>query len=349
MENLIDLVHKMPKIDLHRHLEGSMRLETLVDIARQNDRELAQLTIEELRPHVQMTHGQPFSASQFLGKFATIRQFYNSPETIRRIAKEVVLDAVEDNVRYMELRFTPHALSNVLECTYDEVISWVVETVHETAQVVGITVNLIISMNRHEGVEIGRKVLETALRYRSFGVVGIDLAGNEEQYSCQPFEPIFRLAKENGFFTTVHAGEWAGANSVRDALLSLRADRLGHGIRMIEDPALIEWVCQKRIDLEVCPTSNLHSGVVKELTDHPLLELYRAGVMTTINTDDTLISNITMSTELLDVMLSLPFSFADIKQHILHAAQSAFLHDAERHALVTHFEQALSAFQYERV
>lgn len=342
-ETLLDTVQNLPKVELHRHLEGAMRIQTLLDVARKNDRELANITLDELRPHVQMVPGQAFSAEEFLRKFKTLRQFYNSPETIRRIAREVVEDAAADNVRYMELRFTPRALTNVLQCSYSDVMDWVCGTVRKTAEKHGIDVRLIVSMNRHESIKTGEEVLDVAIDHREQGVVGIDLAGAEANYSCKPFAPIFRRARANGLRTTIHAGEWAGPNSVRDAVLELEADRIGHGIRAAEDSTTVKLLVERGTVLEVCPTSNLHSGVVGDLAHHPLIALYRAGVRTTINTDDPLISNITLTTEMLDVMFEMKFTLDDIKRHTFHAAAGAFLPDDERGALVKKFEDWFAA------
>jgi len=337
-ETLLDIIENLPKVELHRHLEGSMRIQTLLDIARKNDRELAEITLKELRPHVQMVPGQAFSADEFLRKFKTLRQFYNSPETIRRITREVVEDAAEDNIRYMELRFTPRALTNVLQCSYGDVMDWVCGTVRKTAEAHNIDVRLIVSMNRHESIKIGEEVLDVAIDHRDRGVVGIDLAGAEADYPCKPFAPIFQRARANGLSTTIHAGEWAGAGSVRDAIIELEADRIGHGIRATEDETCVQLLAERGTVLEVCPTSNLHSGVVPDLGQHPLIKLYQAGVRTTINTDDPLISNISLTTELLDVMFEMKFTLDDIKRNTLHAAAGAFLPDDERAALVKKFE-----------
>ena len=344
-ETLLDVMQKIPKVELHRHLEGAMRIDTLLDIARKNDKELADITLEQLRPYVQMVPGQPFSFQQFMSKFHVLRQFYNSPETIQRIAREVVIDAANDNIKYMELRFTPRALSNVLKCPFEDVMDWVCDSVNKTAETHDIDVRLIVSMNRHEGLDIAQEVLEVALAYRDRGVVGLDLAGLESGYSCKPFGPVFQRARSEGLFNTVHAGEWAGADSVSDAVDYLGATRIGHGIRSIEDHEVIAKLVNYGIVLEVCPTSNLHSGVVRELEQHPLVDLYRAGVKTTINTDDPLISNISLTTELLDVMLLMKLSFDDMKQQIMNAVESAFLPDDEREPIVKKFQQWVDAIQ----
>ncbi|MEO1441066.1 MAG: adenosine deaminase, partial [Chloroflexota bacterium] len=301
------------------------------------DRELADMSLEELRPHVQMVPGQALSSDVFLSKFRTLRQFYNSPETIQRITREVVIDAALDNIKYMELRFTPRALCNVIGCEYPHVMNWVCDTVAETAARYDIEVRLLVSMNRHEGEQIGNEVLDMALRYRDRGVVGIDLAGQEKGYSAKPFAPIFLRAKAEGLQTTAHAGEWMGAQSVLECVEQLQVNRIGHGIRAVEDNTIVAILADRGIILETCPTSNLHSGVVKDLEQHPLIDLHNAGVRTTINTDDPLISNVTLTTELLDVMFTMKLSLDDIKQQTLNAMEGAFLPDDERNAMVEKF------------
>jgi adenosine deaminase len=337
-ETLLDKIQKLPKVELHRHLEGSMRIDTLLEIAHKNDRELDELTLDELRPHVQMVPGQPMTSEVFLSKFKVLRQFYNSPENIQRIARESVIDAARDNIKYMELRFTPKALCNVLQCTYTTVMDWVCKTVAETAADHDIEVRLLVSMNRHEGPQIGEEVLDVAIAYRDYGVVGIDLAGQEQGYPCKPFAPVFKRARDAGLCSTAHAGEWEGAASVLETIEYLEIDRIGHGIRAVENDKVVQRLIDRNITLESCPTSNLHSGVVKDLQQHPLIQLYHAGVQTTINTDDPLISNVTLTTELLDTMFNMKFDLEDIKKQIMFAAQGAFLPPPERDQLVKQFE-----------
>lgn len=339
---LLDKINALPKVELHRHLEGAMRIHTLLEIAHKHDNEWADLSLDDLRPYVQMVPDQEFTADVFLSKFAVLRQFYNSSETIQRIAREVVEDAAADNIKYMELRFTPKALCSVLKCSYGQVMDWVCDTIATAATTHDIEVRLIVSMNRHEGAAVGREVLNVALAYKDKGVVAIDLAGQEEGFSSAPFAPIFQQAREAGLFTTAHAGEWSGAESVREVLEHLEVDRVGHGIRAVDDANVVQMLIDRETVLEVCPTSNLHSGVVPELEKHPLIELYRAGVKTTINTDDPLISNITLTEEMLDVMLIMRLTEQDIHQQILNAAGGAFLPAPERQALVARLQAAFS-------
>ncbi len=335
---LFETVRALPKIDLHRHLEGSLRLETLLAVALEYGIALPSFDVEGLRPFVQMVPGDARSWQTFLAKFQVLRQFYRSETIIKRVTREVIADANADNVKYMELRFTPQALNNLMRCNYEQVVEWVCDAAEAASRDLDITVALILSMNRHESVEIGEQVLEAAIHFADRGVVGLDLAGQEAGYSALPFRSLFERAKVEGFGVTIHAGEWVGAENVREAVEALGADRVGHGIRTVEDPALVDLLHARGTVLEVCPTSNVQSGAVEDFEVHPLIALYRSGIKTTINTDDPLVCNVTMSDEIMHILEQTPLTLDDVKQHILTAANAAFLPDDRRAALVAQYE-----------
>jgi adenosine deaminase len=339
-EELLATVRKMPKIELHRHLEGSVRLQTLVDIAQEHGMETD--NIESIRPFVQMMPDEVRDSKHFLAKFMTLRQFYRSEDIVRRITREVIEDAALDNIRYMELRFTPKALCNFNQFPMSHMVQLVCETANQTAQEHGIQVRYIVSMNRHESVELGEQALEAALKNTDKGVVGIDLAGDEANHSALPFRELFKKAKANGMFVTVHAGEWSGASSVWDAVGNLKADRVGHGIKVLEDPAMMNVLIEREIALEICPTSNYLSGIVASLEAHPIVELTRHSVTTTINTDDPSVCNITLSEEIVQMMQHADVSMGEIHQYMLRAARSTFLSRSEKEMLVRQFQNAYS-------
>jgi adenosine deaminase len=334
----------MPKIDLHRHLEGAVRLTTLVEIAQEYGIEMPEYDIETLRPFVQVMPGEVRNPQHFLGKFGMLRQFFRSPAVIQRVTWEAVADAALEGVKYLELRFTPAALANILKCPYSEVIGWVNEAASAAAAAHDIVVRLIVSMNRHESISIGEKVLAAAAEFIGTGVVALDLAGNEAQYPSHPFYDLFDQIKAAGFYITIHAGEWAGADGVWEAVERLHADRIGHGVRAIEDPAVIALLAARGIPLEICPSSNVASGVVADWPNHPLPQLFRQGVKTTLNTDDPLVCDITQGDELVRVAQHFGFSLTDIKQHTMNAANAAFLPPDERAALTARFSGWLNGF-----
>lgn len=341
---LLALIRTLPKIELHRHLEGSVRLQTLVDIALEYGIEMPEYDPEILRPFVQMMPGEKRTSQHFLSKFSMLRQFYRSNDVVARIAREAVEDAAADNIHYMELRFTPMALCNVTKSPLEDIVALVAETVCETAKACGIQVKLIASMNRHESVEIGEKVMRAAIANMHKGVVALDLAGDEANFSALPFRSLFQQAREAGLGITIHAGEWNGANSVWDAIGNMNAKRIGHGIRALEDIAMINVLVEREIVLEVCPSSNYLSGIVDSLDNHPLILLTDHDVLTTINTDDPSVCNVTLSEEIALTMTHIGLTLEDIKKYTLRAARAAFLPNAERDALVRQFQAALARF-----
>ena len=340
-DHMLMQIRAMPKIELHRHLEGSLRLETLLSIAAEYNIPIPSFSLEGLRPYVQMMPDEPRSSDRFLSKFLVLRQFYRSEAIIRRVTQESIADAAADNVRYMELRFTPKALNNLLNSTFEHIVACVCDAAEEAAQQHDIGVRLILSINRHESYEIGEQVIDVAAQFGDRGVVGIDLAGREADFSALPFLPLFERARSLGLGLTIHAGEWLGADNVREAVEILGADRIGHGIRAVEDAALVDLLAERGTVLEVCPTSNVHSGVVANLSVHPLAELFQRGVQTTINTDDPLISNITLGSEIEDLLVETALTLDDVKQQTLTAARAAFLPAGQKAALVSQFQQWL--------
>jgi adenosine deaminase len=280
----------------------------------------------------------------YLQKFHILRLFYRSPELISRFAYEVVSDAAADGVRYLELRVTPKALAQDCGFAFEEVTRWVCDAIMRASADHDIRVGLILSMNRHESLEIGEEIARAAAAFKDKGVVGLDLAGNEREYPIRPFGPIFVAAKQDGLGITVHAGEWTGAETVRYAIENLYADRVGHGVRVIEDSAVARMAHERGIVFEVCPTSNVQSSVVRDFEHHPLRDMLFFNLVTTLNTDNTCVSNVTLSEEMDNVIERLGMNLSHIKAMLINAARAVFLPDSERRALVDELSAALDEF-----
>lgn len=330
----------LPKAELHRHLEGSLRLETMLDIARQHGLTVP-ASILRLSGLVQVGDEEPFTFTNFLEKFKTLRLFYRSPEVIERVTREAVEDAAHDNVRYMELRFTPVALSRAERFPLHDVMDWVCGSAQKTAEQFGMTVKLIASVNRHESPELAEQVAWLAANYQDKGIVGLDIAGNEAEFPGKPFAPIFREAKESGLRITVHAGEWGGAENVREAIEVLGADRIGHGVRVLEDPNVVALAKERGTVFEVCVTSNYQSGVTPSPEEHPLPKMIEAGLITTINTDDPSISRITLSSEHQMVNSTLGVSIPQLKELTMNAVNASFMSGEQKERLVGLFKKGL--------
>jgi adenosine deaminase len=335
----MDFYQALPKVELHRHLEGSLRLRTMLEVARAHGLDF--LGTDRLRPLVQIRDEEPFTSQNFLSKFQTLRQFYRSPEVIARIAREAVADAAADNMRYMELRFTPLALSKAENFTLAEVMDWVVTGAKNAEAEFGVITRLIVGVNRHESVASAEEVLQLALERREEGILGFDLAGDEANFPISAFRQLFTEASREGLHITVHAGEWGGPEQVEEAILHLEAERIGHGVRVLENPRVVELARERATVFEVCITSNYQSGVVDSLDAHPLRRMISAGLNVTINTDDPSISQITLGDEYRVACEALGVSLSGLRERILAAAQASFLAKDERSRLVASLERDL--------
>lgn len=336
----LEYYQALPKVELHRHLEGSLRLRTLLEVARAHGMDL--FGTARLRPLVQIRENEPLTSENFLSKFQTLRKFYRSSEVIGRITREAIADAAADNVRYMELRFTPVALSRVEDFSLEEVIDWVIEGVREASQKYGIVTRLILSVNRHESPDLASQVIRHAIERQDSVIVGVDLAGDEAHFPALPFAEAFQEARDAGLHVTVHAGEWGDAGNVAAAITQLGAERIGHGVRVLEDPSVVALARQRQTVFEVCVTSNYQSGVVPALKEHPLPEMLSAGLNVTINTDDPSISQITLGGEYFTVCEKVGLPLATLRGRVLAAANAAFLPLDERKRLVANLEKEFS-------
>lgn len=331
----------LPKVELHRHLEGSLRLTTMLDIADRHGVTVP-VSMFNLSGLVQVQDQDPMTFTNFLEKFKTLRLFYKSPDVIHRVTQEAIEDAARDNIRYMELRFTPVALSRAEGFPLHDVMDWVASSASESARKNNIKVGLIASVNRHESPELAEQVAWLAAEHIKDGLVGLDLAGNEAEFKAEPFRDIFKEAKQSGLHVTIHAGEWGPAENVREAIEVMGAERIGHGVRVLEDEKVVALAKERGTTFEVCVTSNYQSGVVKSLPEHPLPRMIEAGLNVTVNTDDPSVSRITLSHEYQHIGENMNVSFEVLRDSVLKAAQASFLRDAEKKDLVESLRQELN-------
>jgi adenosine deaminase len=322
----------IPKIDLHRHLEGSVRLSTLIDVGRSHGIET--MGTDYLRSLVQVMEDEPYTFENFLSKFATLREFFRSPEAIARITYEAIEDAALDNIRYLELRFTPVALGRAKEFPLGEVMDWVIDSAKTGERENGVITRLIASVNRHESLELAEEVIRLAVDRKYAGIVGVDLAGSEANFPAAPFVGVFKEAQQAGMQVTIHAGEWGGAPNVREAIEAFGARRIGHGVRVMEDKSTVSVAREHGAVFEVCITSNFQSGVVNVLRKHPFPQMLSQGLSATLNTDDPSISQITLSYEYQLACEELGVPLSKLVGCNLASARAAFLPDDERQTLV---------------
>jgi adenosine deaminase len=322
----------LPKIDLHRHLEGSLRLSTLAEIAQEHAVDLPTWSLEELRPLVQVVDGDPYDFQGFLNKFRLLRRFYSSREAVLRVASEAIADAAADNVRYLELRFNPVALGHNQGFSFEDVTDWVIEATNDAQKKYSIQVRLIVQIGRHEP-QFAHKLAEIAVSRQQQGIVALDLAGDEITYSAAKFAQVFQWAKSQGLHITVHAAEAGPATNIFEAIRDLGAERIGHGIQARRNDKVIELLRSERITLEMCPTSNLQTGLIPRFSQHPLFAFHQLGIPVTINTDDPSISNTTLTDEFVVANRGIGVPFRELRQMTLNAAESAFLPDPDKKVL----------------
>jgi adenosine deaminase len=327
--SLIDL--SFPLVELHRHLDGNIRLETILAIGRQHHLPLPAWDVDGLRPFVQVTDPQP-GVMAFISKFHWPMAILVDGEACRRIAYENIQDAQRDGIDYIELRFSPGFMAESHRLDPFEVVEAVLDGTRCGARDFGVKVNLVGILSRTYGAEAAHRELEALLSQRE-GITALDLAGDEAHYPAGWFQEHFRRAREAGWHITVHAGESAGPESIWQALQLLGAERIGHALRAVEDPALMDYLADHRIGIESCLTSNVQTSCVPDYPHHPLRRFLEAGIPATINTDDPGISGIDLRYEYQVAAPQAGLTPQQIQKAQANALQVAFLEEAEKESL----------------
>jgi adenosine deaminase len=321
----------LPFIDLHRHLDGSVRLETIVELGRQHNIELPGKTVEEIRPHVQVTEPQP-GLMAFLAKMLWATKVLADGEACRRVARENVEDAKREGIDYLELRFSPWFMAEPNQLDPREVIEGIVAGIAEGVETTRLRVNLIGILSRTYGADIAMKELDALLAYREH-FVALDLAGDEANFPAPMFVDHFKKGRDAGWRVTVHAGEAGGAQSVWDAIKLLGTERIGHGTRALDDPNLTDYLAENRVPIEANLTSNVHTSTVPNLASHPLREMMSRGLVCSINTDDPGLSGIDLRHEYEVAAPAAGLTRDQIHQAQINALETAFLSEEEKRRL----------------
>jgi adenosine deaminase len=232
-------------------------------------------------------------------------------------------------------------LSRAERFPLQDVIDWVMTSTQDAARKYNMIVRLIASVNRHESPELAEQVAWISAQYIEDGIVALDLAGNEAEFPSQPFYGIFKEASQAGLHVTIHAGEWGPAQHIKEAIEELGAERIGHGVRVLEDENITALARERKTAFEVCITSNYQSGVVEKLEGHPIMRMFENGINVTINTDDPSISRITLSHEYYNACDALQMPQYTLRERIVAAAQAGFLSDNEKEKLVLQLKKDL--------
>ncbi len=321
-----------PLIDLHRHLDGSVRLATILDLGRKFNLPLPSLDIEGLRPHVQITKPTE-GVMAFIDKFEWMVGVLGDYDACQRIAYESVEDASLEGIDYVELRFSPFFMAKPNGLHPEGVVEAVVSGIQKGKKDFNIQVNLIGIISRTYGIDNGWQELKALLSQRD-SLVGLDLAGDEVNFPASWYKDHFKKGRDAGWFITVHAGESAGPESIWQAIQDLGATRIGHAVKAVEDQSLMEMMVSNCIGVETCLTSNLQTKTVHDLTQHPVKEFLENGLLATLNTDDPGISGIDLNHEFAVAEQIVGLSPAQIHQVKRNALEIAFLSEAEKTALL---------------
>lgn len=340
-----ELIRRLPKTDLHVHLDGSMRLSTILELAESGKIELPADDEQSLAKamHVGENTG---SLVEYLRAFDITLLVLQSEEGLYRAAYELAEDAAAENVRYMELRYSP-----MLHTRNGLRLSRIVEVVHRALNDAelrfGIKSNLILCGIRNISTQHSLEMAELVVAYKGRGVVAYDLAGAEQNYPAKQHQEAFDLVRKNNVNVTIHAGEAYGPASIAQALHDCGAHRLGHACRLREDGQLLHYVIDHRIPIECCPSSNVQTGAITSFDRHPIRLYYNLGARLTVNTDNRLITDTSVSHELHRLHKELKFTYGELKNILISGFKSAFLPFHEKKQMLAQIGREMNEIERE--
>ena len=316
------LVRKLPKTDLHVHLDGSLRIETILDLAEKQKIKLSSSNLKELKEIISGENAK--SLEEYLEGFKYTLLVLQTEDALFRAAYELAEDSTNENIRYTEIRYCP-ILHTKKGLSLTAVSNAVLDGLAQAEKEFNIKTGVIVTGMRNMSPDVLLKLVGLAIAYKSKNVVGFDLAGEEMNYPAKEHREAFDLALKNNLNITIHAGEGYGPESIHQAIHYCGAHRIGHGTRLIEDGDLLNYVNDHRIPIEICLSSNLHTKAVKSFAAHPLPLFYDLGLRVTLNTDNRLMSNTTMTKEFMLTVKHFGFDYKHIKNLIINGFKSSFL------------------------
>ena len=324
---------KLPKIDLHCHLDGSVRPQTLIDLANQQGISLPSSDINEINQLMIAPETCP-DLGEYLKRFALPLSVMQTTQSLERISFELFEDAALENVKYLEVRFGP-LLHTEQGLTVEQIIESVLKGMRRAEAQYDIHGNYILSLLRHMPKETINGVIDAGAKYLNNGVVAFDLAGGEAPGFCEEFIPYAQYAQTKGYHITIHAGEQGEGQNVYDAISLLGAERIGHGIHIQSHPQAYQLVKQKMTALETCPSSNIQTKAVNKLIEHPIKDFYLDAVPVTINTDNRTVSDTTMTKEVKKVMETFQLTLDDYFKIYKTSVEHAFTSNEIKQYLLT--------------
>ena len=342
MNSVEALTRRLPKVELHVHLEGSIEPGTLREMARRKGRLLT-----ETEDWIAERERQEFRYPQFtdfLNAFKLVSLLLETPDDYALAATRLVEGLSAQKVRYAEVTLSAGVVlwkKQPLEAIFEAAAG----AARESGRRRGVQVNWILDAIRHFGADHAREVVRHAARWRERGVVAFGIGGDEVRGPARNFVDVYREAREGGLRLTAHAGEAAGPESVRDAVVLLGAERIGHGTSAARDPELLRLLAERRIPVEVCLTSNVATGTIAKIEDHPLRRFLEAGVAVTLNSDDPAMFATTVEREMILAAQTFGLSGAEMVGLAGNAIRGAFLPESERAGLCRELMQAADQAQ----
>jgi len=326
----------LPKIDLHCHLDGSVRPETVIALAREQNIYLPSDDLNAIK-NLMIAPESCANLDEYLQRFALPLSVMQTAAAIERISFELFEDAAKENVKYLEVRFGP-LLHLKQGLSLEKIIGSAIAGMRRAEKCYDIRGNYILSLLRHMPKETIQAVIDAGAKYLNDGVVAVDLAGGEASGFCQAFIPYIQYAVEKGYRVTIHAGEQGDGQNVYDAITLLGAERIGHGIYIKDHAPAYQLVQCKGVTLETCPSSNVQTKAVSTLSAHPIKEFYQDDLLITINTDNRTVSNTTMSNEVAKVMEEFNLSRADYFTIYKISVTHSFANDSLKQQLLEYAE-----------
>lgn len=333
---LTEFIRRMPKAELHVHLEGAVQPETLLGLAQRNKVPLPASTVDELRAWYTFS-----DFAHFVEVYLQLSECFRTPEDIEFVTREFLKGQAAQNILYSEVTYTAYTHYAQKRIAFDDQLAALNRARAWGEEALGVRMGLIIDIPREIPAGEGKICAQWAIRGMESGVVALGLGGDEVRHPPEKFAEAFAMAEEAGLPSVPHAGETAGPASIWRALETLKAVRIGHGVRCLEDPALVEELRSRQIPLEVCPTSNLCLGVASDLESHPLPRLAAEGLYVTIGSDDPAIFNTTLTDEYLKIADAFGYDERDVVQLVMNAVHASLLDPEHKTLLVQAFESVL--------
>jgi adenosine deaminase len=335
-----ELLRRLPKAELHCHLDGSVRPATLLELGREYGVPMPRRDARALREFMRASDVQ--SLEEYLERFEVTLSVMQTADALERIAYELGADAAADGVRYIEVRYAP-VLNTRSGLELGEVVEAALRGLARAEHDHRTVGRVILCALRHHDPEVSLEIARLAVAFRGRGVVGFDLAGGEAGYPAAPHVGAFEYAHAEGLLCTCHAGEGAGAESVREALHVCGANRLGHATHMFEDEAITEYVAERGVPLEICLTSNVQTGAASSYETHPFRQYFDLGLKVVLNTDNRLMSDTTLTDEYALAAARLGFTLDELATVALNGFETAFLPAGEKERLVERARAEIAA------